>query len=366
MRRLNTSLTVRRLLAGPGPLTMARLTESTRLSRRTVELILGDLQADGLVGEVTPVATGVGRPPRAYEFLAESVLLAAVQLDTHRVRAAVTDVRGRVLAREERALADYFDPDRSLQQAVDVLNAALVASGRPVGRVRTGGVAGGGTMDADGRVLSLVGAPRWVGFSPAEVLSRHFPFPFGGDNDVNLAAGAERVHGVTTGEDDFTWLLAGARGGAGIVIRGEVHRGFQSAAGELVHAPTLGLADLEGHVLAGLTSPVPADRGLALAVVEQVRAGDPAASTLVDGFVEPVARVLQTFAWTLAPPVVVLGGGLADAADVLVPRLAARLAALGAPPVELRASALGDDWALLGAVDLARTRAEAELLAVHP
>lgn len=362
MRRLNTSLTVGHLLAADGPLTMARLTAGTGLSRRTVELILADLVAEGLVGEVTPVAAGVGRPPRAYEFLAESVLLAAVQLDTDSVQAALTDVRGRILAREQRRLLDYYDPEVSMRQAADVLNSVIVRSGRGVDRVRTGGVSSGGTMDPDGRVLSLPNAPAWVGVSLAQVLSQRFPFDFGGENDVNLAATAERVHGAAAGEDDFTWLLAGMRASAGIVIRGEVHRGFQGAAGEIVHAPTLGLVSLEDHPLGLLSSPVRAQQEEALAVFDRARRGDPAAVALVEEFVRPVADVLQTFAWTLAPPVVVLGGAMAEVADLLVPRLEVLLRAAGAPPVQLRPSALGQDWPLLGAVQLARTRAEDELL----
>ncbi|WP_432563609.1 ROK family protein [Kineococcus sp. SYSU DK003] len=344
---------------------MARLTSLTGLSRRTVELILSDLVSEGLVEEVAPVAGGVtggvGRPPRAYQFLAESVLLAAVQIDTASVQAALTDVRGRILARERRELRDYYDPQSSLGQAVDVMNSVIVTSRRPVSRVRVGGVASGGTMDSQGRVLSLVNAPAWVGVSPAEALSGSFPFPFAGDNDVNLAALAERAVGAAVGEVDFTWLLAGMRASAGIVIRGEVHRGFQGAAGEIVHAPTLGLVSLEDHPLGLLSSPLRAQQEEALATFQAARAGDPGAQALVDEFVTPVAAVLQTFAWTLAPPVVVLGGAMAEVADVLVPRLAERLRAAGAPPVRLRPSALGQDWPLLGAIQLARTRAEDEL-----
>ena len=362
MRRLNASLTLRHLLETTGPLTMARLVETTQLSRRTVGLILDDLVRDGLVGEVTPVAVGVGRPPRSYEFLAESALVAAVQIDTHRVRAAVADARGRVLHREVRDLLEYPDPVVTLRQAVDTLNSVLVSSGRPVTSVRAGGVAAGGTMDEAGRVTSLIDAPAWVGVSPAQVLSEHFPFIFAADNDVNLAAAAERAWGAAVGEDDFTWLLAGMRASAGIVIRGQVHRGFQGAAGELVHVPVLGLVELRGHPLADLTSPVAADRALAVATCVRAREGDREAAELVDEFVGPVARVLQTFAWTFAPPVVVLGGALAEVADVLVPRLDQRLADAGAPPVALRGSALGEDWPLLGAVQLARTRVEEELL----
>ncbi|PRY16898.1 putative NBD/HSP70 family sugar kinase [Kineococcus rhizosphaerae] len=362
MRRLNAALTFRLLREADAPLTMAQLTRGTELSRRTVELILADLLADGWVREVAVGSTGVGRPPRAFAFQPDNALFAAVQVDTHSVRAGVADTHGRLLSSERRVLSDYYDPATTLEQAVDALNAALVASGRPVGVVRAGAVAMPGLIDDEGLVLGLVDAPTWTGVRPSAVLAQAFPFPFVGDNDANLAAVGERWKGAAQGLDSFTWLLAGARNGAGIVIRGEVHRGFRSSAGEIVRAPAVGMSELHEHPLGGLTHPDPQERARAERIVERVRSGDRDAADLLDEFTAPLARVLVTLVWTIAPPLVVLGGGLEVAADVLVPRLETALAAEGAPAVPIRATSLGGDAVLLGALHEARASVDDELL----
>ena len=53
------------------------------------------------------------------------------------------------------------------------------------------------------------------------------------ENDVNLAALGEHWQGVARGVDDFVFLSIGTGMGAGLVLRGELHRGHNGAAGEV-------------------------------------------------------------------------------------------------------------------------------------
>ena len=56
------------------------------------------------------------------------------------------------------------------------------------------------------------------------------------ENDINLAALGERWRGVARGVDDFAFISIGTGLGAGIVLRGELHRGHNGSAGELDYA----------------------------------------------------------------------------------------------------------------------------------
>src|SRR5262249_10494781 len=53
------------------------------------------------------------------------------------------------------------------------------------------------------------------------------------ENDINLAALGEQWHGVARGVDDFVFLSVGTGLGVGLVLRGDLHRGRNGAAGEL-------------------------------------------------------------------------------------------------------------------------------------
>ncbi|MDQ0765695.1 ROK family protein [Streptomyces canus] len=363
VRRVNTSVILRALAVSAGPRKLTELAEQTGLSRRTIELILDSLVEAGWVAELDRVPNSgcAGRPARRYELRAEHALLAAVRVTTVDVSAVVADVRGHILGRAHRPLRAYKDPRTTLDDAAALVLQALEDAGGSVDRLRAGAIAGGGAIDDEGVVRRLVHTTRWEGVHLPEELGRRVPVPWFADNDTNLGALAERWRGVAADHDNVVWAMLGNRTGLGILIRGAVHRGLDGAAGEIVEARSMPAGSVEDRPVAALTSPLPAQRALALARFEAARNGDAASLAEVDEFVENIASILTTLSWTVAPSLIVLGGGLEDAADVLLPRVRAALRDARTPAVELRATALGHDAPLIGAVKLALDRMDTEL-----
>jgi predicted NBD/HSP70 family sugar kinase len=113
--------------------------------------------------------------------------------------------------------------------------------------------------------------------------------------------------------------------------------------------------------VAWLSSPEAAQRKVARERFDAARTGDAEALAEVDEFVENITSILTTLSWTVAPSLIVLGGGLEDAADVLLPRVREAMRAARTPAIELRATGLGRDAALIGAVKLALDRMDTEL-----
>ncbi|KUN61580.1 transcriptional regulator [Streptomyces canus] len=363
VRRVNTSVILRALAVSAGPRKLTELAEQTGLSRRTIELILDSLVEAGWVSELDRVPNSgcAGRPARRYELRAEHALLAAVRVTTVDASAVVADVRGHILGRAHRPLRDYKDPGTTLDDAAELVLEALEDAGGSVDRLRAGAIAGGGAIDDEGVVRRLVHTTRWEGVHLPEELGRRVPVPWFADNDTNLGALAERWRGVAADHDNVVWAMLGNRTGLGILIRGAVHRGLDGAAGEIVEARSMPAGSVEDWPVAALTSPLPAQRALALARFEAARNGDTASLAEVDEFVENIASILTTLSWTVAPSLIVLGGGLEDAADVLLPRVRDALRDARTPAVELRATALGHDAPLIGAVKLALDRMDTEL-----
>ncbi|MFL5997566.1 MAG: ROK family protein [Streptomyces sp.] len=363
VRRVNTSVILRALAVSAGPRKLTELAGQTGLSRRTIELILDSLVEAGWVAELDrmPNSGCAGRPARRYELRAEHALLAAVRTTTVDAWAVVADVRGHILGRAHRPLRDYKDPHTTLDDAAELVLQALDDAGGSVDRLRAGAIAGGGAIDDEGVVRRLVHTTRWEGVHLPEELGRRVPVPWFADNDTNLGALAERWRGVAADHENVVWAMLGNRTGLGILIRGAVHRGLDGAAGEIVEARSMPAGSVEDWPVAALTSPLPAQRALALARFEAARNGDAAALAEVDEFVENITSILTTLSWTVAPSLIVLGGGLEDAADVLLPRVRDALRAARTPAVELRATALGQDAPLIGAVKLALDRMDTEL-----
>ncbi|MBA4863319.1 ROK family transcriptional regulator [Streptomyces sp. PSKA54] len=363
VRRVNTSVILRALAVSAGPTTLTALAEQARLSRRTIELILDSLVEAGWVTELDRVPTSgcAGRPARRYELRAEHALLAAVGITTSDASAVVADVRGRILGRAHRPLRAYQDPQVTLDDAAALVLEALDDAGGSADRLRAGAVAGGGAIDDDGVVRRLVHTTRWEGVNLPEELTQRIRVPWFADNDTNLGALAERWRGVAGDHDNVVWAMLGNRTGLGILIRGVVHRGLDGAAGEIVEAVSMPTGSVEDRPVAWLTSPEPAQRRVALNRFEAARAGDATALAEVDEFVENIASILTTLSWTVAPSLIVLGGGLEDAADVLLPRVRDAMRNARTPAIELRATGLGRDAALIGAVKLALDRMDTEL-----
>ncbi|MEV6508713.1 ROK family transcriptional regulator [Streptomyces sp. NPDC051642] len=363
VRRVNTSVVLRALAVSAGPTTLTALAERAGLSRRTIELILDSLVEAGWVAELEriPISGSAGRPARRYELRAEHALLAAVYINTADASAVIADVRGRIVGRAHRPLRAYQDPQVTLDDAAALVREALDDAGGSPDRLRAGAVAGGGAIDDEGVVRRLVHTTRWEGVHLPKELEQRIRMPWFADNDSNLGALAERWRGVAGDHDNVVWAILGNRTGLGILIRGAVHRGLDGAAGEIVEARSIPTGTVQDRPVALLSSPEAAQRRVAQARFEAARAGDAEALAEVDEFVENITSILTTLSWTVAPSLIVLGGGLEDAADVLLPRVREAMRAARTPAIELRATGLGRDAALIGAVKLALDRMDTEL-----
>jgi fructokinase len=145
------------------------------------------------------------------------------------------------------------------------------------------------------------------------------------ENDANCFALAEAVAGAGRGAALVFGVILGTGVGGGIVHRGELWRGPQHIAGEWGHHSVdpqvpvcycgqrgcverliAGPAIVEQYrARSGKTAPVPA-------IVTAYRAGEAAATEVVQQFLERFGRALANVIDILDPDVVVLGGGLSN------------------------------------------------------
>src|SRR5690606_41188497 len=67
------------------------------------------------------------------------------------------------------------------------------------------------------------------------------------DNDVNLAAIAERADGAAKGVDEFVLLWSSRGLGMAVMLGGRLHRGRSGSAGEIGYLPVPGVPRSEEH-----------------------------------------------------------------------------------------------------------------------
>ena len=287
----------------------------------------------------------------------------AIDLGGTKVSFAVIDANGTVLARAKRASHEggaAVGFDALAASATDVVRAAGLGWNDVGG---TGLVVPGIYDPATGRAW----APNLWGMvevSLREALSPRLPLALIIDSDRSGYVLGEAWQGAARGATDVVFLAVGTGIGAGILSGGRLVRGHGGVAG------AVGWFALDprwredygrmGSFEAEAAGPALArrlGRASAEAVAEAARQGDPAARRAVDETVEWLAMGTANLISALNPQVVVLGGGLMQAADLFLEPLRQAVRRWAQPiAVErcrIEPSRLGEDAALFGAARLA-------------
>ncbi|MGW2474710.1 ROK family transcriptional regulator [Streptomyces sp. NPDC001665] len=377
------------LLLEHGPLSRTRIGKLTGLSKPTASQLLARLEAAGLV-----VATGTaaGRPgPNAqlYAVNAAAAHVAGLDVNAHRIVAAVADVTGVTVGEFE-----LRTPGRRahsvVREVTEALDGAVAAAGLTRADVHRVVIGTPGAFDPNtGRLRYASHLPGWHSTTLLDELAAVLPMPVEYENDVNLVAVAEQRSGAARGHDDFVLLWNEEGLGAALVINGRLHRGFTGGAGEVGFLPVPGaplvrqvtkanaggFQELAGaQVLARLARELGIEDapgsgthheiaaelvGRAAEAAERGEAGPYAA--LLDRFATGLATGLASLVAVLDPEIVVLSGELfSRGGEPLRARVAAELAELAASRPRLLAGDVTHRPVLRGALEsaLATTRDE--------
>jgi glucokinase len=278
-----------------------------------------------------------------------------VDLGGTHVRAAIVSDSGQVLGRiRRRTPPDAPRPDILPEMIKEV------AGGRPVARAVVG-VPGVIDHDADALEHAPNLPPPWIGWLTGAWLSEAVGAPVSLANDCDLAAVGEASFGAGQGYRDVVYVTISTGVGAGLVVDRAVVRG-QHSGGEIGHTIVDAHAAREGRPCtveelgAGPAIAAAAERaGLSerdAELAELVRSGHQVASALWHEAIEIVAFGVVNLAWLLAPQVVVIGGGVGNNHDLVLPTISKVLAERGpavTEPILVVGAALGDDAGLRGA-----------------
>ena len=347
-----------------GPLTQARLVDVTGLSRPTVAGALERLQADGLVeaeASAQQAGGGAGRRPLVFRLTRKAGVAVGVEIGRRHIQIVVADGGHRQLVDvppTKLTIHADRDPSTVLDQVVTLVRRcrALAGTDLPILGLGLGLPT---PLTLDGRVGSDTFLPAWTSVDPRQELAAHLDeIPIHVANDASLGALGEYTFGAGRGRRDLTYVKFGTGIGAGIVIGGRLHLGAGGTAGELGHVTV----DHQGErcpcgnrgcveVYAGGPALINNARQAGLEVDDVPdlvrRAGE--GNTVCIRVIEEAATILGTAIGTmiqlLSPELLVLGGSLSAAGDLLrTPlRLALRRAVM--PPA---VNALSIEFAHLG------------------
>jgi len=225
-----------------------------------------------------------------------------------------------------------------------------------------------------------------AGMAFADVMAERLGLPVFVDNDANLAALAEHRAGAAAGTSDAVVLTIGTGIGGGLILRGDLYRGSIGSGAELGHmvidvngprcqgnCPNRGCLEAlaSGTALAREARRIAAERpdsglgraaaeGLELAgpaVTELAHDGDPAALEVIELIGTRLGVGVASLVNIFNPQVVVIGGGVMAAGDLLLEPARRIVAERVLPPsrdvVRIEAAHFGVEAGMIGAAALA-------------
>jgi predicted NBD/HSP70 family sugar kinase len=285
-----------------------------------------------LVTETDSVGIGVGRPPKRLEFEAGAGLVLAAAIGRSRAQFTVCDLAGQVLAADEVEQEVGQGPGEVLPRAVGHLRALLQRLGRGAEEVLGIGVSIPGTVDpVAGTSLNSAIMRGWDGVPIAPYFAELSAAPVVIENDTNAIALAELDAHLTRYQNALI-VKASTGLGAGIVAGGVLQHGARGAAGDIGHVKYRGARDIPCRcgdtgcleAVAGGWALVRdlAASGREVAHVRDVVAlaleGDVVARRAIRGSGQAIGEVLAAAVTLLDPAVIVVGGDMVPAYDLLV------------------------------------------------
>lgn len=210
----------------------------------------------------------------------------------------------------------------------------------------------------------------WTGFPVLSAFEERLQVPVVVDNDVNAFLVGEVRLGALRGTRNALGIALGTGVGGALWLNGSLYNGPRGAAGEIGHMPGFGAEPCTcgqtGHL-----ETLASGRGIARRYQERVgepltggakevaaraRAGDALAASVFKDAGIGVGRAALIVAAILDVVDVVIGGGVAGAADLLRPGIDEFVAAeppVSGRPLEVRFAELGPAAASVGAATMA-------------
>lgn len=369
LRRVSAGA-VLEFMRASGAVTVTDVMAATGLTRATAIAVCEDLVRRGWILERENQREfggyQKGRPARRFELNERAGVVLGIDIGYSKVTVVASDLRGTTLGRASRPFqAGEVGSGERIAFIDGVAMAALEAAGADPGQVLAACAGVAAPVDRHGEVVAT--QKFWglfdLGLRPALKETRGWTVLL--ENDANLAALGDRWQGAAAGVDDVVVILASERLGSGIVEGGRLVHGTRGSAGELAYldlvegvGDTYGIAYLArkwaAEALASPAFSILRDGQHGRVEAEQVFAaaarGDAVALDILDRLADRMARVVGTVATMLNPELVVIGGGVAQSADVLLAPITERLKDFTATPARVAVSPLGDSIVTVGAV----------------
>lgn len=323
-----------RSLSERGQLSAAEIARMTGLARSTVSTALSGLRSSEMVIEAPAqrdVSRSIGRPPAALTLNPKAGTCVGVHVGLNSLRVVVADVSHSVIAEQSIDAEPDYSPRQAAGLVAEAITRCYRENGLPVDGLLGVGISVSGPVSPDGVVQRASIVPTWAGVKLQDAFGPVLGQPIFADNESNCAAIAEMMWGAAVGHRDFVLFKIDIGVGGAVVHDGQIITGIAGGGGEFGHMTLDPSGDLCRCGNRGclelyasfarpleqlariLRRPVTMDEAILLA-----EHGDVRALRMIEDTAEFAGRGLGIIGSIINPPLIVIGGRMALAGDILL------------------------------------------------
>lgn len=383
IREINLSLVLNHIRQD-GAISRAALVRQTGLSAGTISNLANILLENDFVHESGPGKSSGGRRPILLQFNHKARHVLGVDMGATHIIAVLMDLQGGVAASQQLKYDVMNDPGGTIFTISQMAQELLTQTGLPKQVVTGMGITiptplAGEKLDR----LTTIYMPAWEGCDIKAGIRRYFDIPIYVENDANAGAIAEKWWGNGRDYSNLAYIKLGTGVGSGLILNNEIYRGNGGTAGEIGHTtidptgPTCRCGNqgcMEGMV--GVPAIIKeaqqrlrkdrpdwsSDTPLTIDnIIRAALSGDPTARSIIENAGSFLGIGIANLVNVFNPGLIVLGGDLVAAGDLLLNAVRAAVVRRAMPKaaseVEITISSLGDDAVAIGAATLAMQNA---------
>lgn len=321
-------------LSQNGGMSAAQIARLTGLARSTISTAVSDLKDSKVVVEIQQSAatrSGAGRPGIVLTLNPQAGTCVGIHLGFDDVQFVVADISHSFIAERRVVLGVDYGPRDVIAPIRRAFTDFYRANGLAASSLLGVGVSVSGPVRADG-VLQRGGIlPKWAGVNIRELFSSVFDCPVFVDNESNCAALAEMKWGAARAQNNFVLFKMDVGVGGAVVSNGAIVKGIAGGAGEFGHVSinpdgelcrcgNRGCLELYASFLRPLEqlSRVNKRKMTMDDTISLAEAGDAGALRMISDVGDYGGRGLAMIGTILNPPVILIGGRMALAGELLL------------------------------------------------
>jgi len=366
MRSVNRSAVLEHIRRH-SPVARSVIARDLKLSLPTVMRIVDELTARGWVRPTGVKEWSSRRRRDLLEYHKDGHAVIGVDLGGAKMFGALANIGGEIIS--EQTVNRHGASAQANYTMLEEIIGELMRVPRPRGqKIRGIAVGAPGVTRAQDGIVEWAPSLSWRTYPLKQKLEKRFRLPCLVDNDVNLAALGEQWFGAGVGARNIALIAIGTGVGAGLIVDGALYRGHNHAAGEIgfLLSQRAELDKQYAHfgalesVISGTGIVARAQRRkvtskrqqqlTAQVVFDAYRQHEKWSVPLINETVDYLSIAILNISALLDPEIIILGGGVSESADILLPAVQARIQNVLPKTPTLKVSTLGRRAAVMGAI----------------